>query len=106
MQTAMTILALATTVTLTAVADISTREAKRIEEAATVFSDANGLDGEDVDHSQHEQRRRRIAQSLASRVLFVIYTIRRTDHEKEIIRIISARQASRKERQAYSGLKN
>jgi uncharacterized DUF497 family protein len=36
-------------------------------------------------------------------VLLAIYTLRRTNHEKETIRIISARQASRKERKAYAG---
>ncbi|MER3424995.1 MAG: hypothetical protein C4293_18965 [Nitrospiraceae bacterium] len=35
-------------------------------------------------------------------MLFVVYTTRRTGDEEETIRIISARQASRKERQAYS----
>ena len=72
------------------------------EEAATVFGDPNGLDGEDLDHSQHERRRQRIAQSIAARILFVVYTIGRTDNEKETIRLISARQASRREREAYS----
>jgi uncharacterized protein len=74
------------------------------EEAATVFADANGLDGEDPTHSAHEHRRRRIGQSLTGRILFVVYTLRRTEDEKETIRIISARQASWKERQAYAGL--
>lgn len=75
------------------------------EEAATIFADPEGLDGEDSDHSQHEQRRQRIALSIAGRILFVVYTLRRMDHEKkEAIRIISARQASRKERKAYSRL--
>ncbi|MBX9661309.1 MAG: BrnT family toxin [Nitrospiraceae bacterium] len=73
------------------------------EEASTIFVDANGLDGEDPTHSAHEQRRRRIGRSLSGRILFVVYTIRRRNHEKETIRIISARQASRKERQAYTG---
>lgn len=67
-----------------------------------MFGDANGLDGEDFDHSEHERRRQRIAQSVAGRILFVVYTIKRTDNEKETIRIISALQASRKEREAYS----
>ncbi|MBS0156382.1 MAG: BrnT family toxin [Nitrospira sp.] len=72
------------------------------EEAATIFADPDGLDGEDSDHSQHEQRRQRIAVSIAGRILFVVYTLRRTGHEKrETIRVISARQASRKERKAY-----
>ncbi|MDP1768723.1 MAG: BrnT family toxin [Nitrospirota bacterium] len=62
------------------------------------------MDGDDPQHSVHERRRQRIGRSLSGRILFVVYTIRRRDHEKETIRIISARQASRKERQAYAGL--
>ncbi|MBH0209231.1 MAG: BrnT family toxin [Nitrospira sp.] len=73
------------------------------EEAATIFVDANALDGDDPRHSASEHRRRRIGRSLSGRILFVVYTIRRRSHEKETIRIISARQASRKERQAYAG---
>lgn len=53
---------------------------------------------------QLERRRIRIARSIAGRILFVVYTVRRQSDEKEIIRIISARQASRKERTAYSRL--
>ena len=30
------------------------------EEAATVFGDASGLDGDDEEHSTHEPRRQRI----------------------------------------------
>lgn len=74
------------------------------EEAATAFGDPNGIDGADELHSQLERRRIRIANSIASRILFVVYTVRRQNDEKEIIRIISARQASRKERAAYSRL--
>ncbi|MBH0198548.1 MAG: BrnT family toxin [Nitrospira sp.] len=43
-----------------------------------------------------------MARSIAGRILFVVYTVRRQSHEKETIRIISARQASRKERAAYA----
>ena len=74
------------------------------EEATTVFADSDSLDGDDPEHSTHERRRQRIGQSLTGRILFVVYTIRRATHEKETIRIISARQASRKEHQAYAGL--
>ncbi|NOT96623.1 MAG: BrnT family toxin [Nitrospira sp.] len=74
------------------------------EEAATIFVDPKALDGDDPQHSVHERRRQRIGRSLSGRILFVVYTIRRRDHEKETVRIISARQASRKERQAYAGL--
>ncbi|THI91166.1 MAG: BrnT family toxin [Nitrospira sp. CG24A] len=45
-----------------------------------------------------------MGRSLTERILFVVYAIRRTTHEKETIRIVSARQASRKERQAYARL--
>jgi uncharacterized DUF497 family protein len=41
--------------------------------------------------------------SLAGRILIVSYTLRKVNNAKEIIRIISARQATRKERQAYAG---
>ena len=34
------------------------------EEAATVFGDSNGLDGEDFGHSQQERRFKRIGRSI------------------------------------------
>jgi uncharacterized DUF497 family protein len=74
------------------------------KEAATVFGDADTLDGYNQEYSTHERRRQRIGRLLTGRILFVVYTIRRATHEKETIRIISARQASRKERQAYTRL--
>jgi uncharacterized DUF497 family protein len=64
----------------------------------------NGMDGADELHSQLEGRRIRIARSIAGRILFVVYTVRRQNDEKEIIRIISTRQANGKERTAYSRL--
>lgn len=73
------------------------------EEAATVFGDANALDWQDLNHSQQELRFKRLGASVSGRILLVIYT-RRTAYEKETIRIISARQGNRKERQAYAGL--
>ena len=72
------------------------------EEAATVFGDPDGLDWEDREHSQAEHRRKRLGRSSEDRVLLVVYTLRRTIHGQETIRIISARHASRKERTAYS----
>ena len=74
------------------------------EEAATVFGDANGLDWDDVAHSHQEQRFKRLGLSVSKRLLLVVYTVRRTEHEKEKFRIISARTASRRERQAYTRL--
>jgi hypothetical protein len=83
---------------------ISNFEKHRIsfEEAVTVFVDEEGLDLEDSKHSTSESRRIRIGTSIENRVLTVVYTVRRIDDEKESIRVISARQASAKERKAYS----
>ena len=74
------------------------------EEAATVFGDANGLDWDDVIHSHRERRFKRLGLSVSKRLLLIVYTIRRADHEKKEFRIISARPASRRERQAYTKL--
>jgi uncharacterized DUF497 family protein len=73
------------------------------EEAVTVFSDPEGLDWDDPEHSLSEHRSKRLGLSFTGRVLLVVYTLRRMKNEKETIRIISARQASRKERKAYAG---
>ncbi len=73
------------------------------EEVATIFSDPEGLDWEDLEHGQTERRSKRLGRSTQGRVLLVVYTIRRLAHATETIRIISARQASRKERKAYAG---
>ena len=73
------------------------------EEAATIFSDPDGLDWEDVEHGQTEHRRKRLGRSSQGRILLVVYTVRRLAHGTETIRSISARQASRKERKAYGG---
>ena len=73
------------------------------EEAATVFSDPEALDWDDPEHSEAEWRSKRLGNSIAGRILMVAYTPRRLKDGKESIRIISARQATRKERQAYAG---
>src|SRR5260370_36646029 len=73
------------------------------EEAATIFSDPEGLDWDDLGHSLSERRSTRIGFSVAGRILFVVYTIRRLKNEKETIPIISAPQESDQDRQAYAG---
>jgi uncharacterized DUF497 family protein len=73
------------------------------EEAATIFSDPIALAWEDLEHSVMEIRFKRLGISHAHRVLMVVYTIRRAANGNKAIRIIGARQASRKERKAYSG---
>ena len=70
------------------------------DEAVTAFDDPNGLDGADIMHSAVESRRLLLAASSAGRVLAVAYTMRMKADE-EVTRIISARAASRRERNYY-----
>jgi uncharacterized DUF497 family protein len=71
------------------------------DEAATIFADPSALEWEDLEHSHFETRFKRLGCSCGGCVLIVVYTVRRTSHGNQEIRIISARQASRKERNAY-----
>ena len=73
------------------------------EEATTVFADPNALDWEDLNQVDAERRWKRLGFSINARILLVAYTLRRLRNGTETIRIISARQASRKERKAYAG---
>ena len=70
-------------------------------EAASVFTDSEALDLLDEAHSTAERRSWRVGMSDEGRVLTVVYTARRFE-DGEAIRIISARQASRRERAAYA----
>jgi uncharacterized DUF497 family protein len=73
------------------------------EEAATSFGDDDGLDWADAEHSMAEERGKRLALSAMDRVLLTVYTVRELKNGKETIRIISSRQASKRERKAYLG---
>jgi len=66
------------------------------EEARTVFGDALSIVIVDSGHSFFEDRLILIGRSHASRLLVVVHV----DHE-EWVRIISAREATRKERRQY-----
>lgn len=66
------------------------------QEAATVFGDPLAMTYFDPDHSEDEDRYLSIGHSNTGRLLIVSHTDR-----DERIRIISARQASRKERKSY-----
>lgn len=71
------------------------------EEAATIFDDSQAVDGPDHLQSSGEQRSLRLGRAMTGRVLIVAYTVRRLGGV-ESIRIISARQANRKERAGYA----
>jgi len=52
------------------------------EEAASIFSDPQGIDGPDALHSREEPRYLRIANSIDGRVLIVAYTAKQTKKKK------------------------
>jgi uncharacterized protein len=66
------------------------------DEAKTVFDDPLYIDFFDPDHSNHDQRYIIIGESKENRLLIVSYTER-----EEKIRLISAREATQKERKDY-----
>jgi len=74
----------------------ASRHGVRFEEAQTVFQDDLFVTFEDPDHSQGESRLIIMGQSTERRLLVVAYTERR-----RAIRLISAREATKKERRAY-----
>jgi uncharacterized DUF497 family protein len=66
------------------------------EEAKTVFDDPLYVDFYDPDHSEDEERYLIVGESNQGRVLIVSYTERGNS-----IRLISAREVTRTEREAY-----
>ena len=68
------------------------------KEAATVFRDTAAVVIDDTEHSQNEERFRIIGHSGNLRLLMVCHCYRDDD---SIIRIISARKATKKEQSQY-----
>jgi hypothetical protein len=68
------------------------------EEASSAFSDEHALVIADPDHSDDEDRFVLLGLSSALRLVVVIHCFRERD---DVIRIISARKASRTERSHY-----
>jgi len=70
------------------------------EEASTVFTDEHALLIDDPQHSEDEDRFILLGLSSSLRMLVVCHCYRESN---ELIRIISARKATRKERETYNG---
>jgi uncharacterized protein len=66
------------------------------DEAKTVFDDPLYVDFYDPDHSDDEERYLIVGESNRGRLLIVSYTER-----KDSIRVISAREVTKSEREAY-----
>lgn len=72
------------------------------EEAQTVFFDENAIEYFDPDHSEEEDRYLMLGFSYRLRVLVVSHSLQKNVSE---IGIISARRATKKEQNFYSGEK-
>jgi len=70
------------------------------EEAQSVFFDENAIQFYDEDHSEQEDRFIMLGLSIRSRILLVCHCERESGN---VIRIISARKATRSERKYYGG---
>ena len=70
------------------------------DEAKTVFYDENAVEFYDKDHSLGEDRYLMIGLSSKLRLLLVNYTVRE-EKDEDIIRIISSRKPTKKERMIY-----
>ena len=68
-------------------------------EASTVFGDPLSITIDDQEHSNYEERFIIIGCSLSMQILIVIHT-----DSKDTIRIISARQATKRERSLYENI--
>ena len=70
------------------------------EEAQSVFFDDDAVVFEDPDHSESDERFLLLGLSSSLRVLVVVHCLR---EEGEVIRIVSARRATKGERAEYPG---
>jgi uncharacterized DUF497 family protein len=74
-----------------------TKHGVSFEEAKSAFWDEHGLLLEDPDHPSEEGRLILLGLTRALRLLVVVHTLR----DKDVIRIISARKATRREAKQY-----
>jgi uncharacterized DUF497 family protein len=70
------------------------------EDASYVFADPFALNKYDNDHSDGEDRWILLGKSLKEVIIVVVHTFE-DDNGIEYVRIISARKATKRERQAY-----
>lgn len=78
--------------------DKNNKHAVSTAEAEQIFVDARVLIVADISHSTIEPRYQAMGLTEDSRLLHVSFTLR---HKGKLIRVISARDASRKERKIY-----
>lgn len=74
-----------------------TKHGVTFDEASTVFADPLAVIFDDDEHSQDELREIIVGQSVLGRLLLVSFT----ERDKMVVRIISARKATRRERKKH-----
>ncbi|MFM7165218.1 MAG: BrnT family toxin [Planctomycetaceae bacterium] len=74
-----------------------TKHGVTFDEASTVFADPLAVIFDDDEHSQDELREIIVGQSVLGRLLLVSFT----ERDKMLVRIISARKATRRERKNH-----
>ena len=72
------------------------------EEAQSVFYDEFAMQFFDEPHSSEEDRFVMLGMSSAARLLTIVHCVREAD---DVIRLVSARKATRNESKYYEGLK-
>jgi uncharacterized DUF497 family protein len=78
-----------------------TKHGVSFSQAATVLTDPLALTVFDATHSRDEERWFTLGTSADGRLLAVAHTFRQTGSQTAMVRIISAREASRQERRQY-----
>jgi uncharacterized DUF497 family protein len=73
------------------------------ENASSVFKDTNAISIFDEEHSQNEDRWITIGLDLQTRTLVVVHTFITINKNNCNIRIISARKATKNEKDIYNG---
>jgi len=73
------------------------------ELAATIFQDPKALSIYDIEHSENEERWISLGISINGNLLVVVHTFKQIDDETALIRIISARKATKNENKQYQG---
>ena len=72
------------------------------QEAATIFRDINVLSMYDEDHSQYEERWISLGLSSNARLIVTSHTFMEINRDMNVIRIISARKATKNEIKHYN----
>ena len=72
------------------------------EQASYVFADPFALNKFDEAHSDDEERWILLGKSLSEVFIVVVHTFRKDNEGKESVRIISARKATKSEKEIYN----